>query len=283
MSAPRDTVPFSQSSFFWRPLYQFGAAIMLGLVFGSIGPFGTFYDLAPPVRYAYWLIATVGGWAQIVLLGGLLEGWILPASRPLWFRALISSTIGTVLISYEIPWLEAIFRPWNIGHMPPAWLLALYNLPLTVAICSVFSLVIARDRAAKAAAAAVPAAPAEPAEPAAPAAPPAAEVAIPFLRRVPARLGQCLLALEMEDHYLRIHTALGSDLVLCRLGDALAELEGCDGLQVHRSFWVARAAIAGHQRRNGRVTLTLTNGLEVPVSRTYLPAVREAGWLTEAA
>ncbi len=275
MSAPRDTIPFVESSFFWRPLYQFGAAVMLGLIFGSIGPFGTFYDLDPPARYSYWLIATIGGWVQIVLLGGLLEGWILPASRPLWLRALISSTIGTVIISYEIPWLEAFFRPWNIGQMPPTWLLALYNLPLTVGICSVFSLVIARDRAAKAAAAAPP--PAEPVPAAMP------EPAAPFLRRVPARLGHCLLALEMEDHYLRIHTPLGSDLVLCRLGDALAELEGCDGLQVHRSFWVARAAIAGHERRNGRVMLTLTNGLEVPVSRTYLPAVREAGWLTEAA
>lgn len=278
MSAPRTTAPIRESSFFWRPLYQLGAAMMLGLVFGSIGPFGTFYDLAPPARYGYWLIATVGGWAQIVLLGGLLEGWILPASRPLWFRALISSTIGTVLISYEIPWLEAFFRPWNVGQMPPSWLLALYNLPLTVGICSIFSFIIARDRAAKVAGPAASAPP--PAEPAAPA---RSDSAIPFLRRVPPRLGQCLLALEMEDHYLRIHTALGSDLVLCRFGDALAELEGCDGLQVHRSFWVARVAIAGHHRRNGRVVLILTNGLEVPVSRTHLPAVREAGWLTEAA
>jgi hypothetical protein len=278
MTATRDIAPAGRSSFLRRPAYQLGAAVLLGLVFGSIGPFGTFYDLAPPVRYAYWLIATIGGWAQIVLVGTLLEGWILPASRPLWLRSVISAAIGTVIISYEIPVLEAWFRPWNAGHLPPVWLLAVYNLPLTVSISLAFCFVFARDRAAEEKAAAPPPPIAAPVA-AAPASPPA----IPFLRRVPARLGQCLLALEMEDHYLRIHTALGSDLVLCRLGDALAELEGCDGLQVHRSFWVARRAIAGHQRRNGRVTLTLTNGLEVPVSRTYLPAVRDAGWLTEAA
>ncbi len=276
MTATSDIARAGRSSFFWRPGVQFGAAVMLGLVFGSIGPFGTFYDLGHPARYAYWLIATIGGWAQIVTLGRLLEGWILPASRPLWLRAVVASSIGTVVISYEIPWLEAWFRPWNIGHMPPVWLLALYNLPLTVGISTAFSYLIARDRAA------APATPVPDALPEAPA-PAAVEAPIPFLRRVPARLGQSLLALEMEDHYLRIHTAVGSDLVLCRFGDALAELGACNGLQVHRSFWVARAAIAGHQRRNGRVTLTLTNGLEVPVSRTYLPAVREAGWLTEAA
>lgn len=277
MTATRDTAPARHSSFLHRPAYQFGAAVLLGVVFGSIGPFGTFYDLAPPVRYGYWLIATIGGWAQIVLIGTLLEGRILPASRPLWLRSVISAAIGTVIISYEIPLLEAWFRPWNAGHLPPVWLLALYNLPLTVGISLVFCFVFARHHAKEQASAPPPALPAPVA-----AAPPSGP-AIPFLRRVPARLGQCLLALEMEDHYLRIHTALGSDLVLCRLGDALAELEGCDGLQVHRSFWVARRAIAGHQRRNGRVTLTLTNGLEVPVSRTYLPVVRDAGWLTEAA
>lgn len=277
MTAIRDTAPDGRSSFLRRPAYQFGAAVLLGLVFGSIGPFGTFYDLAPPVRYAYWLIATTGSWAQIVLVGTLLEGRILPASRPLWLRSVISAAIGTVIIAYEIPLLEAWFRPWNAGHLPPAWLLAVYNLPLTISISLAFCFVFARDRAAEKAAAPPPAI----SEPVAAA--PAAGPAIPFLRRVPARLGQCLLALEMEDHYLRIHTALGSDLVLCRFGDALAELEGCDGLQVHRSFWVARSAIAGHQRRNGRVSLTLINGLEVPVSRTYLPAVRDAGWLTEAA
>lgn len=278
MNAPPDTTPFRRSAFFWRLGYQLGATAMLGLVFGSIGPFGTFYDLNPPARYAYWMIATLGGWAQIIVLGRLMERWILPESRPMWLRAVVASTIGTFIISFEIPWLEAWFRPWNIGHMPPVWQLALYNLPLTVAVSTMFSLVIARDRAR---AEAVVAAPIPVPGPDLPAL--AAEAPIPFLRRVPARLGQCLLALEMEDHYLRIHTVLGSDLVLCRFGDALAELEGCDGLQVHRSFWVARAAISGHQRRNGRVTLRLTNGLEVPVSRTFLPMVRDAGWLTEAA
>lgn len=47
----------------------------------------------------------------------------------------------------------------------------------------------------------------------------------------------------MEDRYLRIHTDGGSDLILMRLRDAVGELAGADGLQVHRSFWVARAAV----------------------------------------
>jgi DNA-binding LytR/AlgR family response regulator len=63
-----------------------------------------------------------------------------------------------------------------------------------------------------------------------------------------------------------------------RLADALAELEGLEGAQVHRSWWVARAAVTGARRGEGRATLTLKNGALAPVSRTYARALREAGW-----
>jgi len=84
----------------------------------------------------------------------------------------------------------------------------------------------------------------------------------------------------MEDHYLRIHTALGSDLVLMRLRDALTELAPGRGRQVHRSWWVAEGAIASVERPAGRIVLVLRNGLRVPVSKTYRDQVKEAGWLT---
>jgi DNA-binding LytR/AlgR family response regulator len=92
-------------------------------------------------------------------------------------------------------------------------------------------------------------------------------------------LGRDLLALEMEDNYLRIHTALGSDLVLMRLRDALAELGPERGRQVHRSWWVASGAIASVERTAGRLVLTLRNGLQVPVSKTSRDSVKDAGWL----
>jgi DNA-binding LytR/AlgR family response regulator len=64
-----------------------------------------------------------------------------------------------------------------------------------------------------------------------------------------------------------------------RLSDAIAELEGIEGAQVHRSWWVARNAIADIARTDGRATLTLQDGSQVPVSRTYAKLLREAGWL----
>lgn len=100
-----------------------------------------------------------------------------------------------------------------------------------------------------------------------------------FLDRVPFKLrGAVIRAVQSEDHYLRIHTDRGSDLILMRLSDALAELEGLEGAQTHRSWWVARDAVRGVSRGDGRATLTLEGGLEAPVSRRYARALREAGW-----
>ena len=100
-----------------------------------------------------------------------------------------------------------------------------------------------------------------------------------FRERLPPRLrGAEVYAVEAEDHYLRVHTDRGSDLLLMRLADAVTELEGIEGAQTHRSWWVAREAVAAVRRGDGRATLTLKDGSEAPVSRSFAPALREAGW-----
>lgn len=100
-----------------------------------------------------------------------------------------------------------------------------------------------------------------------------------FLDRLPPRLrGAVIHAVQAEDHYLRIHTDRGSDLILMRLSDAVAELEGLEGAQVHRSWWVAQDAVRDVKRGDGRATLTLAGGLTVPVSRRHARALRAAGW-----
>ena len=101
-----------------------------------------------------------------------------------------------------------------------------------------------------------------------------------FLERLPLKLrGAEVWAVEAEDHYLRLHTSKGQDLILMRLADAVAELEGVEGAQVHRSWWVARDAIAEAERGDGRAILTLKDGGKVPVSRTYAKIIRDRGWI----
>jgi len=97
--------------------------------------------------------------------------------------------------------------------------------------------------------------------------------------RAPPRFGRDVLALQMEDHYVRVHTAKGSTLVLISLSQAMAELHSVPGLRVHRSWWVAKAAVQGTVQDGRNLRLRLSNGLQAPVARSSVAAVRSAGYL----
>jgi hypothetical protein len=91
---------------------------------------------------------------------------------------------------------------------------------------------------------------------------------------------QRIIALQAEDHYLRVHLEDGrSTLILMRLSDAIAELPADTGAQTHRSWWVAEDAVRAVTKSNGRATLTLTVSLEAPVSRSFYKTLSDAGWL----
>lgn len=100
-----------------------------------------------------------------------------------------------------------------------------------------------------------------------------------FLRRLPARLGQDLQCLQMEDHYIRAYTSEGDTLVRMRLKDAVAELDGFGGMQVHRSWWVALSAIESVRKEGRRHMVHTKTGLKVPVSKTFEGGLRETGYL----
>jgi DNA-binding LytR/AlgR family response regulator len=100
-----------------------------------------------------------------------------------------------------------------------------------------------------------------------------------FLSKMPARLGQDIIAVEAHEHYIKVHTANGNVLLLYKFKDALAELSAHDGLQVHRSHWVAKSAVAAIDESKKPLRLILKNGLEVPVSHARVSALEVAGVL----
>lgn len=104
-----------------------------------------------------------------------------------------------------------------------------------------------------------------------------ADPQIVFMRRLPIEKRAPLIRLEAQDHYLNVVTQAGSALILMRLQDAVDALAGTQGLQVHRSHWVAQTAVAAHRRDRGRDFLVLSNGDEIPVSRSFRTRVQEAG------
>lgn len=90
-----------------------------------------------------------------------------------------------------------------------------------------------------------------------------------FLERLPGLLGSDLVSIRTEDHYLRVQTRLGSELLLMRMADAMAELDGYPGCRVHRSWWVALAEIAQVRKAGRRIDLILRDGQQVPVSASH--------------
>lgn len=102
-----------------------------------------------------------------------------------------------------------------------------------------------------------------------------------FLSRIPDAIGTDLICLRMEDHYVRAVTRQGEALILLRMRDAIAELDGVPGLQVHRSWWVAADAIVKLSRDGRRTEVLLSNGLRAPVSASFRPVLH--GVLASAA
>ena len=100
-----------------------------------------------------------------------------------------------------------------------------------------------------------------------------------LLRKAGPGSGEKLVRLQSADHYVEVHTETGPKLLLMRLGDAMEILSPVRGAQVHRSHWVNFAEIADVVKRNRKIWLRMSDGAEIPVSRSFRPALREAGMI----
>ncbi len=103
---------------------------------------------------------------------------------------------------------------------------------------------------------------------------------LPCANLVPPNLQGEIYCLKAEDHYVRIYTEAGEALVLFCFSEATKPLSKRAGLLVHRSYWVAQSAVAKPRKISQRQFLDLKNGLSVPVSRSRVSCLREAGWIT---
>ncbi|MDC7677236.1 LytTR family DNA-binding domain-containing protein [Asticcacaulis machinosus] len=79
---------------------------------------------------------------------------------------------------------------------------------------------------------------------------------------------------RVHDHYLEIHTDSAKRFIRGGLRGYVRGLRG--GEVVHRSWWVAYDSVERMERRGRDYVLVLTDGVEVPVARAKLEAVRKA-------
>lgn len=236
----------------WGLAAGLAVATAVGLILGVIGPFGSYLNGTLPARLAYWVVCLWAGWLafgfSLPRLAAFAQGRL-----PLWFWAPLAVAVLAVLpaaISRSLA-----LRLWPIvGQV--GWLEWYGQCLLVSAMVTAAVLWLNRDAGDGAVADA-----ADPRE------------------RLPARLGRDLVCLQMEDHYVRVHTTQGSALVLMSLSQAMAGLQDIEGVQTHRSWWVARSAIVGVVEDGRRLRLRLKGGLEAPVSRARIGRLREEGWL----
>jgi LytTr DNA-binding domain len=244
-----------------------------GLFLGFAGPFGTYEELYLGWRLVYWVSLMLCGTLFFPIAYIVTRHTLAPRGVSSWIYVPLVAVVGAIPMTamvIGITW--AMFQTGMTFEFDNYLRVFGISLPMV----GLQHLITELKQPAKMPAS-VPQIPVAPSlvQAAAP-----APKRVKLLERLPGRLGEDILCLQMEDHYVRVHTALGNELLLMRLRDAMNELDGLEGLQVHRSWWVARSSISSWSRESKSLTLDLKNQLQVPVARDRVSLVKEAGWLS---
>ena len=229
----------------------------VGLVLGLSGPFGTYGGMPPGGRIVYWLVITFATFGVGMLTAQLVaENTPLRRLGPLPAHALAAIVGG-------VPVTATVLLVNRLGgvHFAESWsgVAELYVYCAAISVC--VTVLFAAYEVSEARKTDKPQAPV-------------------LLKRLPIELRGTLSHLSMQDHYVDVVTDKGSKLVLLRLADAIAETEPVPGLQIHRSHWVALDAVTRTLRDGDRHFVEMKDGARLPISRSSLPAAREAGLLT---
>lgn len=86
-----------------------------------------------------------------------------------------------------------------------------------------------------------------------------------------------LLHIEAREHHVQLTFEDAKSRARARLGDIVAQTQLEDGMQPHRSWWVAKDTAIRAERKDGRLILRLRDDTEVPVARTRVDDVLD--WL----
>lgn len=250
-----------------RHLLLAAMLLVISAVLAVIGPFNTFGSGNFAWRLFYWGGLVVSS----VMLSSLVQlGIARLALQPVILRE--AFTICVFSLSFTpivILWTDALLVE-NHQQMPSPWTMLLYVTSICVCLSALryggpelLRMMVHEEDGA------IRTAPPPPPPPP----PPRLE------RRLPEGFSGDILRLSGSGHYVNVITTQGQFDLRIRLGDAVGEMDTCDGLWVHRSHWVARAAVARAEPVKGRARLVLRNGDIVPVGAKYMDQLEAAGIL----
>lgn len=233
-----------------------GVMVAVIVILGISGPFQTFAHLAIGPRLAYWAAMAVFTFAA----GSFFGTWAMNALQPvpILLRIVAGGFAAGMPVSLVVIAINAMtFESYDLDGFSLLETLG-YCVGISGIVSLMFVLFARTERTGTSG------------EP---------RGGPKLLVRVPLPQRGKLISLSVQDHYVAVTTTRGTALVLMRLSDAIGETKGVDGMQIHRSHWVALGGIKAAHRPEGKVVIETETGALLPVSRSYLPAVRAAGIL----
>ena len=261
-------------------LIELWAMIVLSAIMGFLGPFGTYNDAPFLPRCGHWLMQLMGAYVlvrpSILLWEAIAQATSLPRRQLVFWGVLLSSfplallwawstsaffrglSGFSVLLPFAVLCALAVlgvtsWARWADGKMHPISSAKEDNTEPSVIISS----------------SPVEANPAkeDPGEPR-------------LAKRLSPTFPGRIVALQSEDHYVRVHGETGSELLFIRLRDAIAEMDAAPGQQVHRSWWIAAGGIAAVETDGRKRTIRLRNGAHAPVARDSVSKLERTGFLS---
>ncbi len=225
----------------------FGLVIVMSL----IGPFGTYDELSLYERFVFWVMITTGvGFFMHVSMTLALNSPRLGKTGKV-MRLGLGAFVGALPGAAIVVFVNQVFRPGGVdpSSLPLIWT-QVFVIGYVIGLVEYIDWREPKHTRAKLA-------------------------KTEFHKRLPESIGGDIVSLTMQDHYVEVTTTGGKHLVLIRFGDALAELQGLDGVRIHRSHWVARGHLAGIEEVSKvRSNARLSDGRELPVSATFLAGVQ---------
>lgn len=233
-----------------------GVMVATIVILGLSGPFHTFTLLPPGPRFAYWATLAVCTFTAGTFFGTWAINQLRAMQVPKTPRILAGGVAAGIPVSLVVLAINFLaFEKFDFDGF--SWLpIVGYCLAISSVISMLFVLFKHADQKTA----------------------PNSQAPKIMARLAMPQRGK-LVSLSVQDHYVEVTTTKGKSLVLIRLSDAITETGGVEGLQVHRSHWVALDGVKSANRRDGKVIIVTNAGAEMPVSRTYVGAVKEAGLL----
>ncbi|MCO6188068.1 LytTR family DNA-binding domain-containing protein [Rhizobium sp. L1K21] len=244
----------------FRSLQQWAVLLALIVVLTVSGPFGTLDTLALPQRLGFWAVMVVLGFAVGDFTASNCRVALIKRGCPQPFRVVITGVaagVAVLPVALSVEWFafgsdifDLAFILKNSG----------YTVLMGIIVAGIVTILLNKKATAGTASR-------------------AEDGKCRLLERLAFAKRGDLISLSVADHYVEVTTTKGTQLLLMRLSDAISECAPTAGLQIHRSHWVALVAIKAVERRNGKVMIETVTGQHLPVSRSFLPKVREAGLL----